>query len=315
MRQPCLIAPLLVLTLLVPTRRMGAQANRACEDQSAGTYSVNVSANEVVLTFHAADVHGRSINDLRIEELSLYDNERRPRQILAFQSLQNLPIRAGILLDKSESMERAVSRAIAVKYTQRILRQQLDQAFVMDFASRSQTIQPWTSNTGALTAGLRSFVDVAGHVRGTAIFDAVYRACSNEFGHLDHGVSGNFILLFSDGEDNASRTSLSQAITACQRASTAIYVFRPESGSSSTGLSTLRTLADESGGRVFRANESDEEVEGDLRTIEADLRDQYRLIYRPQELKHDGSFHSIALITPLRASSVTVRSGYYAPLR
>lgn len=29
----------------------------------------------------------------------------------------------------------------------------------------------------------------------------------------------------------------------------------------------------------------------------------------------DGSFHSIALITPLRVRSLIVRSGYYAPVR
>jgi hypothetical protein len=52
-----------------------------------------------------------------------------------------------------------------------------------------------------------------------------------------------------------------------------------------------------------------------LRTIEANLRNQYRLVYRPAELQHDGSFHRIALIAPDRVDRVTIRSGYYAPKR
>jgi hypothetical protein len=49
--------------------------------------------------------------------------------------------------------------------------------------------------------------------------------------------------------------------------------------------------------------------------VEADLRNQYRLVYRPAELKHDGSFHRIELKAPDRVDSLHVRSGYYAPVR
>ena len=163
--------------------------------------------------------------------------------------------------------------------------------------------------------GLRAFVNVSGQTRGTAIFDAVYRACFNEFGHVDFKGSGNLILLFSDGEDNASRASLSEAVTACQHTSTTIYVFRPKLDGSSSGSRTLRELAEQTGGRVFPADASAQEVDLDLATIEANLRNQYRLIYRPLDLKHDGAFHSVALVPPERVSSVTVRSGYYAPVR
>jgi hypothetical protein len=76
----------------------------------------------------------------------------------------------------------------------------------------------------------------------------------------------------------------------------------------------LAELAAKSGGRVFYDDGSDAEVYNDLRAIEADLRNQYRLIYKPAELKHDGSFHRIALKGPARVESIAIRSGYYAPL-
>jgi Ca-activated chloride channel homolog len=100
----------------------------------------------------------------------------------------------------------------------------------------------------------------------------------------------------------------------CQRANTAIYAFRVESQySSSSGPKTLAELASQTGGRVFFDDDPDAGIYNDLRMIEADLRNQYRLVYKPQELKHDGSFHRIELLGPERAGNLIVRSGYYAP--
>jgi Ca-activated chloride channel homolog len=82
----------------------------------------------------------------------------------------------------------------------------------------------------------------------------------------------------------------------------------------SDGPKTLAQLASQTGGRVFKNEGSDEAIYNDLRTIEADLRDQYRLVYKPAELKHDGSFHRIQLKGPERVESIVVREGYYAPL-
>jgi VWFA-related protein len=175
------------------------------------------------------------------------------------------------------------------------LRQQTDQAFVMDFDAQSRVVQTWTSDTRALIAGIRGFTaEGKSRLRGTAIFDSIYRACLNQFGRLDHSASSDFILLFSDGEDNASLASAKDAVDECQRANTAIYVFRAEPEASfSGGPRTLAELASKSGGRVFYDDDSDAAIYNDLRIIEADLRNQYRLIYKPAELKHDG--HSIGL--------------------
>jgi Ca-activated chloride channel homolog len=316
MRQTSLISGLLVLTLLGSGRRADSQANAAAE--SATPYNLSVSVDEVILTFHAADAHGLPINDLKLDELNLLDNGKPPRRVVAFQLLKDFPIRAGILMDTSESIEEHLPgyRAISTQYAERLLRQQTDQAFVMDFGKLTRVVQPWTGDAIALTAGIRG-VTAGGErrVHGTAIFDAIYRACFSQFGKIDHAASGNFLLLFSDGEDNASTLSLKEAVDACERTNTAIYAFRTDSKSSFgvTGPKTLAELAAETGGQVFNGNDSDVEIDNDLRAIEADLRNQYRLIYNPAQLKHDGLFHRIELRAPERVNSVNIRSGYYAP--
>jgi Ca-activated chloride channel homolog len=316
MRLPWIICGLLIFTPFASTPRTCAQTDVAAA-QNAPRYSLSVAVDEVSLTFHAADAQGLPINDLKLDELRIFDNDKPPRRVLTFQSLQNFPIRAGFLLDTSDSVEGYLprNRAISIEYAQQLLRQQTDQAFVMDFNFLAEVAQPWTSNPAALTAGIRKFTRYGqSRIGGTAIFSAIYQACLNQFDKVDHTASGNFILLFSDGEDNASRADLKQAVDMCQRTNTAIYAFRVESPySSSSGARTLAELASQTGGRVFFDDDSDAGIFNDLRIIEADLRNQYRLIYKPENLKHDGSFHRIDLLGPERTGNITVRSGYYAP--
>ncbi len=316
MRYPGMLCGLLVLMLLGCVRCAESQAQGA-SDQNAETYGLRVFDDEVVVTFHAEDANGLPVNDLKLDELRLLDNGRAPRKVLAFQSLQDFPIRAGILIDTSESMRESLAgnRAISIQYAQKLLRQKTDQAFVMDFGRLSRVLQPWTNDAGALTAGIGK-ITAGGESRvsGTAIFDTIFRACSTQFGKVDYAASGNFILLFSDGEDNASYVSLKDAVAMCQRSNTAIYAFRPDAKDRfSSGPQTLAELAAETGGRVFHDLGSEAGVYEDLRSIEADLRNQYRLVYKPVDLKHDRSFHRIEIRGPERVDKITVRSGYYAP--
>ena len=101
----------------------------------------------------------------------------------------------------------------------------------------------------------------------------------------------------------------------CQRTSTAIYAFEPEARDRgvSTGPATLAELTAETGGRVLHGRDSGDEVAADLRAIEHDLRNQYRLVYKPAALARDGSFHHIVLESPERVDKTVVRSGFYAP--
>jgi Ca-activated chloride channel family protein len=287
------------------------------ETQTAAAFTLNVAADEVVITFHAIDAHGLPVNDLKLEELKLLDNGKPPAKILSFKLLNDSSIHAGFLMDRSVSMlaELPIDRAISIQYAQSLFRQTTDQALVMDFGKSWKMVQPWTNNPALLLNGIRNVATSESRLAGTAIFDNLYHVCHSEFGRIDQKTSGNFVLLFSDGEDNASALSLREAVDACQRVDTAIYAFRSRSTNfDSTGPQTLATLAAQTGGQVFVEAQSQSEVSDDLRILEGNLRNQYRLIYKPALLRHDGSFHPIVLLGPDRVESINVRSGYYAPV-
>ncbi|MGA7245780.1 MAG: VWA domain-containing protein [Terracidiphilus sp.] len=286
-------------------------------NEAADAYTLRLPVDEVVLTFNAMDAHGLPINDLKAGEILVWDNGVPPRRIVAFDELLNRPIRAGILVDTSNSMQRALpgNRAIAEKFVQRILRQRLDEAFVSEFGYASELLRPWTGDTTLLVQGIEGASARANLPGGTALFNAVFRACFYGFGKVDPTATGNFILLFSDGEDNSGLTSLEEAASACQRSNTQVFAFLPSSVQDhpSTGPRALRELATKTGGQVFLASDSDEAIWKDLKTIESKMRNQYRIVYSPANSKHDGAFHEITLQPPDRVSRVEVRSGYFAP--
>jgi VWFA-related protein len=277
-------------------------------------YILNITVDEVSLTFHATDFHGIPIDDLKLDDLRILDNGKSPRQIVSFEAHQNLPVRFGVLMDTSRSMLEYLSRnqAIAKEYVTQLLHKQTDSAFIMRFDSESKVLQNWTADNNALTVSLR---DVAANYEsrlgGTALFDSIYKACRDQFG-VTNTIAGNFILLFTDGIDNASHARIEDDIDICQKSNTAIYIFNVEPKSIfSAGQKTLTELATQSGGAIF-FDQTRETIWNDLRIIDRNLRSQYRLVYKPRYFKQDGSFHRIKLDSPTRGGVITTRSGYYA---
>jgi Ca-activated chloride channel family protein len=313
MRPPRALYTPVILFAFAPALCTPAQTNAA---DSTTSYRLNVSVDEVILTFHAADAHGLPINDLKLSDLTLLDNGNPPAKILDFQLQQSFPIRAGILIDTSVSMSPHLYRdqAIAAQYAQQLLRRQTDQAFVTNFDRTSHLIQSWTGSPTALATSIHALTR-GDPIGGTALFDTLYAACHYQFGEIDSRSSGNFILLFSDGEDNASFLDLETAVDMCQRTNTTIYAFTfdPHNGTTLPGTPILAQLARQTGGALFYEDASSSDIFTDLRTIDSNLRNQYRLVFRPASLPHDGAFHPIVLATPDRVATLIIRSGYYAP--
>jgi len=291
-------------------------APQASAPPSSAPYTLTVAVDEVSVIFHATDWHGLPIDDLTLNDLRLLDNGKRPRQILSFEAHQSLPIRAGILVDTSRSVlgDLQRNRWTATEYAEHLLRKQTDSIFLMRFDSSTKVLQDWTSSSDVIAANISNVAaDHASRIGGTVLYDSIYKACHDQFGKVSSVASGNFILLFTDGLDNASHARIEDDIDMCQSSHTAIYAFSNDPKSIfSEGQKTLAELAAKTGGRVF-FDQTEDKIWNDLRIMEGDLRSQYRIVYKPANLKPDGTFHRIKLSSPTRGGVITARSGYYAP--
>jgi VWFA-related protein len=305
-----------VLMICLTVGAARAQPQDASAAQRLVPYTVRVPVNEVTVPFHAADFHGVPITDLILSDLRLRDNGKAPREIVSFQELHDLPVRIGLLIDASPSAAADLPRdeSLARTYLSRFFDSRRDQGFVMRFDGNTQLVQDWTAAPAVLADGLRRVRHPTSIRAGTAIFDSIYRACLNQFSHQSP-ASANFIVLFSDGEDNLSHARIEDDAQECQSSNTVIYAFSPDARQrlrSGDGQKNLAQLAAQTGGRIFYDGDP-EALSADLQAIDANMRSQYRLVYKPADLKPDGSFHHIKLDSPTRGGDITARSGYYAP--
>ena len=74
----------------------------------------------------------------------------------------------------------------AVSFLQHTLRANFDKAFVMGFSTHSQVTQEFTDNVRLLETGVRSLRNGG----GTAMYDAIYRACREKLSKEPRRPSG-----------------------------------------------------------------------------------------------------------------------------
>jgi Ca-activated chloride channel family protein len=279
-------------------------------------FKLSVSVQEVSLAFSAFDAHGQGIDNLTKADLLLEDDRTR-QNIESLTYYRDLPIHAGFLFDTSISMMSDLrhNAEIAQLYAAQILERGKDQAFVAGFDTRLTITQGWTDDPAAIDSGIQKLSRVSENgASATAIFDSLYRSCRDRWPVTRGPVTGNFIMLFTDGIDDASHAELGDAIEMCQRSRTAIYIFTNQRNArgSSQGGKTLASLVAQSGGRIY-FNPRETDLAADVLQIEKDQRNLYQLIYKPTALEHDGKFYTVQLRSTIPKIKLLTRSGYYAP--
>ncbi len=289
-----------------------AQPGTAASDDQ-GTYTLRTNVSEVDLTFTVTDRHGHFINNLQQQDFALLDNQRAPAQVYKFTQQTNQPLRVGLLVDASTSIRSRFKfeQQAATEFLQSILRPRTDRAFIMGFDVTSYVTQPFTNNPDLLETGLTRLRPGG----GTAIYDAVYKACRDQ---MLNGVPQNAevrkaLIILSDGDDNQSRAYLDDAIKMCQRAETTIYsISTNTSPTRERGDEVLTKMASATGGSAFFPQKV-EDIANEFHRVEEELRSQYSLTYKPADFHADGSFRTIYLTCLRGGYAVHARTGYFAP--
>jgi len=286
-------------------------AENADEPQSS-MITLHSRVNEVNVLFIATDKHGKFVRDLNQGDFSILDDHKPPQAILNFRRETDLPLHMGLLVDISGSVDSRFDfeQTAATAFLQHTLRAGFDKAFVMGFNSHSQIAQDFTDRVTLLSTGVRK-LHAGG---GTALYDAVYRACKEKFlkDRPDRPVC-KAIIVVSDGEDNQSEFSKAQAIEMAQRAEVIIYaISTDDSGLVMRGDKVLEQLAEATGGRAFFPFKM-KDITHSFAAIEDELRSQYVVSYRPADFDADGRYRSIEISTLKKDLQVRARKGYFAP--
>jgi len=291
-----------------------ASAPPASEPSDDAILTIRKRVDEVNLLFIATDKHGKFVRDLNQGDFTILDDHKPPQSIANFRRETDLPLKLGLLVDTSGSVHGRFDfeQEAAVSFLRHTLRANFDEAFVMGFSGHTQVSQSFTDNVELLATGVHNLKNGG----GTALYDAVYRACRDTLIKqvADHPVR-RAIVIVSDGEDNQSEITRMQAIEMAQRAEVIIYaISTDDSGLILRGDRVLQQLADATGGRAFFPFKM-KDIKSSFAAIEDELRSQYVVSYHPADFDADGRYRSIEITAVKKDLQVRARKGYFAPHR
>src|SRR5215475_11036471 len=301
--------------------------------QQPPTFRTEVNLVDVLAT--VLDRRNKLVPDLEKSDFKVTD-DNAPQEIRFFSKQSDLPLRIGMLLDTSNSIRDRIKfeQEAAVDFLYSVLRRGKDQAFAMTFDDEPQIIQPFTSDGGLL----RDEINKTRAGGGTAVYDAIYEACSKQLSNPPRppgdqpDVVRRVMVLISDGDDNLSNHTRADAIEMAQRTNVVIYTI-----STSTqwiqlsqtnpnkladrkmhlteGDDILKNLAEETGGRAFFPYHVDD-LNQSFQDIGDELRNQYTITYSPTNFVANGKYHRIRIEIPgQKGYQVRARRGYYARSR
>ncbi len=265
---------------------------------------VDVTAVELPVT--VLDRAGKPVKDLEQDDFTVFENGVE-QEISHFALHEDLPVRLGLLLDTSGSMEEMLPtvQRVVMGFLRDLLRPR-DRAYIETFSDRPDILATFTADFATLeNALLALYAD-----RTTALYDAVITGLFQY-----SGVRGRkAMVLLTDGEDTASNYSYDEVISYAQRSGVTIYTIGIDLPM--TKVLTrfqLKKLAEVTGGRAFFIDE-DSELDRIYGEIDRELRSQYLLAYTSSSEEPPDELRKVKVEVDRRGVDVRTISGYY-PVR
>jgi VWFA-related protein len=325
------------------------------------TFSTGVNVVNVFATVHDKD--GHIVSNLGKEDFALQE-DGHPQTIAYFSRETDLPLTLGLLVDTSMSQRRVLGeeRTASYSFLDHVLREDRDHAFVIHFDHEVELLQDLTSSRAKLQKALQElelpqdsqqsgggggggggYPGGGGgrrgggyhHGGGTMLYDSILLA-SDELMKKQKGRKA--VILLTDGEDNGSKVSITEAIESAQRSDTLVYsiYFSGNEGLSSglggfgrggmgghrgggmprsqenrpDGKKVLQRISKETGGGYFEVTHK-QTVDKIYERIQDELRNQYSLGYTSDQPNSEGGYRRISLTVGKKGLVVQTRDGYY----
>lgn len=252
------------------------------------------------------DSQGRLVPSLEKDEFSILDNGKP--QDISFFSNEVLPFTVVVMLDTSASMTANLDllKAAAEQFLLRLLPQ--DKGQVGAFNDKIQFSGTFTSDRDDLIGALGDLQ----FGNPTRLYDAV----DESMAVLTDVDGRKVVLVFTDGDDTASRVGLGHVLERARDEEVMVYAIgleseffngqrvvrtRPDRG--------LRRLAEETGGGFFELKKTDE-LAPTFTRVAQELHSQYTLGFTPAVL--DGKEHKLVVRMKQPGMTARARRSYVA---
>jgi Ca-activated chloride channel homolog len=284
-----------------------ADQGTAPEREDNGQYVFTTTVQEVQLHATVVDDKHRFVTDLQKGDFTVFE-DGKPQTINSFRR-EDVPVSLGVIIDNSGSMrdKRPAVNQAAINLVK--ASNPDDQVFIVNFNDEYYLDQDFTANISKLRDGLEK-IESRG---GTALYDAVMASADHlkKNSKLDKKV----LLVVTDGEDNASRSSLERAVRFLQAENgpTVYTIGLLGDEHSKRARRALQTMAEDTGGVAFFPKDL-KEVDAISSEVAHDIRNQYTIGYKPTTPQSAGGYRTVKVEAKAPHHGklvVRTRSGYY----
>lgn len=269
----------------------------------------------VSLNVTVTDQKHHYLTDLESKDFAIFEDGAK--QEITYFNRTTLPIALSLLLDTSASMESRMTTAqdAAIGFARKLRPQDLAQ--VVDFDTRVEILQNFTTDAAALETAIRG--TTAGG--STSMYNALYISLKELVkvqAKSDDDVRRRAVVLLSDGEDTSSLVTYEEVLDLAKRSATTIYAIGLQSRETSISKGfreaefVLRQLAQETGGRAFFPQRA-EDLNGIYGEIADELASQYVIGYASTNPKRDGAWRRLNVLVSRQGTTARTKRGYFAP--
>jgi VWFA-related protein len=264
-------------------------------------YSDNVDVDAVQVTVTVSDGRGRYIRGLPRSAFRVFQDDKE-QTITHFVS-ENVPLELIVAIDISGSMAPAMPK---LKEAVREFLGAVPTGNQVTLIGFNDTIFTLTKRTTDPADRVKA-VDRLASWGATALYDVILRGV----GMLGRETGRKALVVFTDGEDEGSHATITDAERALQGSDVTMYMIgegRAVAKEKDSLRRIMERLSAPSGGRAIFA-ESIDELRGAFGELIEELSSQYLLGYAPENVKRDGAWHQIR-VTVDGYSGVRARQGY-----
>jgi VWFA-related protein len=278
----------------------------------SGKFTLQRNVDEVILNVTVLDDKQHLVSTLTKDDFKVYE-DGVAQTISSFQH-QDIPVSLGILVDNSGSM-RAKRSAVNTSALDLVRASNKDdETFVVNFSDEAYIDQDFTANVNKLRDGL-THIDSKG---GTALYDAIM--ASADYLTKNAKRSKQVLLVITDGEDNASSTTLEETVRRIQDLQGpvvySIGLLYDDGGGgreARRAKRALEMLSNETGGVSFFPKNLDA-VDAIAGEVARDIREQYTIGYHSTKAASLGGFRRVQVEARSKGYGkldVRTRTGYY----
>jgi Ca-activated chloride channel family protein len=278
-------------------------------------FSVDTEIVNITVTVLSKD--GTPITDLEAQDFQVFE-DGRPQRVQVFGRAQDggvpldprtnqaLVLDLGLLMDTSESMlkELKLSQQAALRFLEAVPRAR---DLVTIFFDQDIQVSRYTSED---QQGLVERIQALKGGGWTALYDAIAVYLSRVG---DSGSGRKVLVLFTDGDDSRSATTLGEVLKLVRSSPVTVYAISFHEGLPRShqlpALSFLRGLAEMSGGEVFSPR-SFKDLPAIYDKILQQLSAQYVIGYASDNARRDGRYRRLKVEVSDSALQVRHREGY-----